>query len=79
MTHGQLNFDKFLTFGHFVAFSNDTCYKCGSLKVLLMQRFQTAASVLTHRLPVSENLKVLLMEVIIVTNARIQKKVAVYR
>jgi hypothetical protein len=33
------------------------------LKVLLMQRFQTAAAVLTHRLPISENLKVLLMEV----------------
>jgi glycosyltransferase involved in cell wall biosynthesis len=33
------------------------------LKVPLMQHFQTAASVLTHRLPTSENLKILLMEV----------------
>jgi hypothetical protein len=32
------------------------------LKVLPMQHFQTAASVLTHRLPISENLTVLFME-----------------
>jgi hypothetical protein len=39
------------------------CVKEESLKVPPMQHFQTAASVLTHRLPISENLMVLIMEV----------------
>jgi hypothetical protein len=34
MTHGQLKFDKFLTFGHFVAFLPAIS---GSLKVHAMQ------------------------------------------